>query len=158
MTNKIKVTSASTYDELRAKWQRGHALEMKAYIRTKRIRQARGSETIATLKVWYASTGDVAFSAAIRAAQKHEFNRQNSSTLKRVRDLSRGYNEEVSLAMMTRLVRSGRSIRNAAAETAVAYIVPGNSFDAVVTRLRRAYRKLPRSQQNSPRDSGKERK
>lgn len=146
MTSKIRGNGGvAPYDVLQARWERVHAREGEVYVRTKKMRQARGSETIATLKVWYAATGDIAFREAIEAAQKRGFDRQNSSTLKRARDMAHGYNEEVSLAMMVRLLRRGRTLRSAAARTAVAYSVPGNSFDAVVKKLERAYRRFRQS-------------
>jgi hypothetical protein len=57
--------------------------------------------------------------------------------------MAHGYDEKVFLAMMVRLLQSGRapSLRSAAAQATVAYSVAGNSFDAVVKKLERAYRR-----------------
>jgi hypothetical protein len=144
MTSKIRNNGrVAPYEVLQARWESVHAREGEIYVRTKKMRQARGSETIATLKVWYAATRDIAFRKAIEAAQKLRFDRQNSSTLKRARDMAHGYDEKVFLAMMVRLLQSGRapSLRSAAAQATVAYSVAGNSFDAVVKKLERAYRR-----------------
>jgi hypothetical protein len=134
-----------TFEELETRWNRAQAMQRKIYTRQNgnKIRQARASETITTMRVWYQATSDAAFAAAIRASQMYGFDRQNSGSLKQARNRAVGYDEEIFLANMEQLMRSDakRSIRNIAAHVAVIYFVPGTSFDSVVKRLARAYRR-----------------
>jgi hypothetical protein len=143
VTSSVTTSGVLTYGAIRAKWEDVQTWERLYRRRPKKMERARGPETIANLKVWYAATGDIAFDGAIRAAERHGFDRQTSGTLKRARDIAAGYNEAVFLAEMNRLLKIGRarSVRRAAAQAAVAYFVPGTCFESVVKKLERAYQR-----------------
>jgi len=163
----LKAGGDAIYKALEARWERVTAFQREAYAPTlekwltqlkknspegynrwlaegrpiKAGREARASETLTTQGAWYAATGDVAFREAILAAKKYGFDHQNSTTLKRHRDVGRGFDAQVFITCITRLRRHGASLRSAAAQTAVAYSIPcGGTFDSLVKKLARLYR------------------
>jgi hypothetical protein len=55
--------------------------------------------------------------------------------------------EAVFITSMDELIRQNVERRHAAARVAVAYFIPGKSFEAVVTKLETRYRKFQRARE-----------
>jgi hypothetical protein len=120
--------NATQHDQLRELWERMHEHELK---REKSIRRASAPEVIAALEFMFAATDDPIFTQATSAVRRHagklQFTRQDRRTyLRRIHHL---------------VSRRKIPVRAAAARTAADFFVPGDSFDAVVDKLERAYKK-----------------
>lgn len=127
------------YGEFKERWDDARAKFGAALSRRKKMNRARGPEAVAALSNFYQATGDFAFKFVVGAVRRHGFDQQNAGSLRRFE--KRGA-DEVCITSMHRLIkRRGASVHIAAARTAMIYSVLGNSFDAVVARLSRAYRR-----------------
>jgi hypothetical protein len=130
------------YPVLQDRWERVCGIRMlkqEAGFYPPRRRRASGASLITALTAMQAKTGDSRFGAAIEAIKEHKLDQQDAGTWKNV-----AHAEMACVRRMLALVNGkGRlSSRHAAARVAAEYAVQGKSFDAVVKRLERAYRRL----------------
>jgi hypothetical protein len=128
----------SYYLRLQARWERGRAAEERAYRKEVKPKRARSGEVAATLEAMYEATGDAAYADAFKAMQRDGFDKRGTSwkwTPARAKNA-----DEVCLRRMNFLVRRGCTLRHAAAMAAVELLVPGKTFESVVTRLETTYR------------------
>jgi hypothetical protein len=130
------------FDALRKRWERvcgEQVLNREARFYPRRRRRASGAAIITALTAMQAKTGDSRFGSAIDAIKEHKLDRQDAGTWKNAAEA-----EMACVGRMLALVNGkGRlSSRQAAARVAAEYAVQGKSFDAVVKRLERAYRRL----------------
>ena len=133
---------------MRAYWEGEHlgvdqkrwraAIAQERY-RRPRIKRARSSEVISALFDMYVDTGDARLRSALETMQERGFDHPHAGTW-RARERRE---ERVCVWRMHefRVRRKARSLRQAAATVAVTFGIGGQSFDAVVSRLRKAYRR-----------------
>jgi hypothetical protein len=133
--------SGPPYKALRKRWEavcgpRRRKLEAGIYRRPSR--RPSGPAIIAALEDMQARTGDGRFGSAIEAIKQHGFDRQHAGTRKNVAATERAFVGR--MLVLTNVKRL--SVHKAAAHVAVEFWIAGQSFDAVVQRLERAYRRL----------------
>jgi hypothetical protein len=133
-----KARKPSRYAEMRALWEAAHVAEQRAY--RPLPKGVRFSELIEGLRRLAEASGDdpvlvaaLAKLEAFRRSEKAEAKTYQTTYLPRMETLIR-----------PTPIRPGMSVREAAAEVAVAWWIPGLSFDAVTKRLEREYRKRTR--------------
>jgi hypothetical protein len=121
------------YAELCAQWEAVHAAEQHAY--RPLPKGIRLPEVIEGLRQLAEATGDPVLTAALAKVEAYDIERR------RWEEVEAETYKTVYLPRMEQLVRRGVSVREAAAEIAVAWWIPGLSFEAVTKRLERMYRK-----------------
>jgi hypothetical protein len=113
--------------------------DIRIKVAQKKARRARYGEMIALLEDKHAVTGNPRFGAAMEAIKERGFGRQHAGTWR----TRKKQDERVYVARMHDILeqKEAPSIRTAAARVAVEFWIPGASFEAIVKRLDRAYRR-----------------
>ena len=125
-------------EALRSAWKLATDMQRRIYAQQKKIRRrARSGATVADLQMMQAATGDPRFVAAIEAMKAHGFDRKDAGTWKRIFDGDQRLYVRRMHELLTR--KRVRSVSDAAAIVAEMFCVGGQSFDAVVKKLERAY-------------------
>ena len=140
-----------THPELAVRWKRGTEAQKLVYREPQKGRRAGGREVVAALEHYAALIDEPAFVEAAQAMRKHGLDRQDAGTLKKLHVKAVGDTEKECVAFMDLRLRQQRSVvmtdgkpsvRRAAMLVAAEYLIPGRSFEGVVTRLESAYRRF----------------
>jgi hypothetical protein len=151
------MTDRPTYEALRERWELAQKHESAAYRVEPKRRRGRAAETAAALDAMFYATGNKVYADAFQAMRDDGFIEvSDGGTIKnagkswKYRSLHEKNAEATYISSMDELVRRNVSHRHAAAMVAVAYFIPGKTFNAVVTALEAAYQEFQRPREGVP--------
>lgn len=123
------------YDTWRERWERVHLAERLADRPAMKVSRARVRRTVIDLRAIYKASGDRRLEAMANVV--YGFAPRTNRDYTKAAKL-------VYMARMRQILRNNsRTVHNAAAQVAVEFAVPGQSFDAAVKKLERAWQREP---------------